>query len=179
MDVISSPKCAAWQWNVDLRRCHGSNRLQQNKCGIGGLRRPLLMLSLRSCAALVGFCLRPLGRTVAVGSHLVWALTLDAAVHPGFRCRLPACARRDVKTQEGQHDEGGDRAGDHRPQSIAPEVQNRHTGGLRTAWQDSITRVAGICSVMGSKIDFLAMARVLAQRPMVDNAGRVARHGRR
>jgi hypothetical protein len=32
---------------------------------------------------------------------------------------------------------------------------------------------------MGSKIDFLAMAKVLAQRPMVDNAGRVTRHGRR
>jgi len=32
---------------------------------------------------------------------------------------------------------------------------------------------------MGEKIDFLATARVLAQRPMVDNAGRVTRRGRR
>ena len=32
---------------------------------------------------------------------------------------------------------------------------------------------------MGSNVDFLVMARVLAQRPMVDNVGRVTRHGRR
>jgi|CXWK01.1.fsa_nt_gi hypothetical protein len=32
---------------------------------------------------------------------------------------------------------------------------------------------------MGSKIDFLAMARMLAERPMVDDAGRVTRYARR
>ena len=53
------------------------------------------------------------------------------------------------------------------------------TGTLEPMWQDSITSVARICSGMGSKIDFLAMAKVLAQRPMVDNSGRVTRHGRR
>lgn len=58
----------------------------------------------------------------------------------------------------------------------------------RRAIADSFNHIAAhigrraatrMCRGMGSKIDFLSMARVLAARPMVDDAGRVTRYGRR
>ena len=55
MDAIFAPKCAAWEGNVDRRRCNDINRLRQNKGRIDRLRRPLLMLLFSSRAALVGF----------------------------------------------------------------------------------------------------------------------------
>ena len=113
MNGVFAPKCAAGEWNVDRWRRDWSDRLQQNKGRIDRPRRPLLMFLFSSGAALVGFRLRPRERTAGIGSQFVWALTLDAAVHSGFGCRLPACARRDAGAQEGQHDEGGNRAGDH------------------------------------------------------------------
>ena len=62
------------------------------------------------------------------------------------------------------------------PGSSSVGLTLKRASGAR---QDLITRAARICPGMGSEIDFLAMAKMLTERPMVDNAGRVTRHARR
>jgi hypothetical protein len=126
MNGIVAPNGAARGGNVHRDGWQAVNRLRQNEGRIDRLRSSLLMLAFSSGAALVGLCLRPLGGTTGVGGELVWALTLGAAVLSGLGRRLPACAGRDAGAQEGEDDQGGNCAGEHRPQSIAPKGEGRH-----------------------------------------------------